>query len=609
MGVWPKELPALRQVSVEVSATRTVYTFEESAVRLVLTFFTPSMPDDLLVMSWPITYVDFTITVIDGEKHDIGLYFEAPAEVCVDDVNQQIMAFRLKVKGLQVMGFGSADQRVLERSGDNLRIDWGHVYLVTRPEQFEDTQISRYNRARERFFASQEWAPDDETEFPAPVNAGWPKLACGTRFKATPGADVSRFLILAYDDRFSVEYHHRKLQPYWRARGMTLADLLHAADSKRDLLWKKGQKFDRALSNSLEKSGGPEYARLANLAYRQCLAAHKLCQDADGTLLYFSKENFSNGCIATVDVTYPSAPFFLLFRPELLRAQLIPILEYAISPRWKFPFAPHDLGCYPLANGQVYGGGEMNETNQMPVEECGNMLILITALCRRAKDWTDARRYAGVLRKWADYLEEFGLDPAEQLCTDDFAGHLARNANLSLKAILGLRCYADICANTGDRKSATHFKAVSARMLKTWEKLARDGEHYSLAFGAAGTWSQKYNLIWDKLLHLQFISRPLINREIAYYRKLQLKYGLPLDSRSAYGKIDWTLWTATLADDAEAFREFVRPIYNWAHKTEARVPLTDWYWTDTGRQVEGFQARSVVGGIFVKLLADEWKKM
>jgi hypothetical protein len=118
----------------------------------------------------------------------------------------------------------------------------------------------------------------------------------------------------------------------------------------------------------MTKVGGLDYAYLGSLLFRQTLAAHKLVADVDGTPMLFSKENGSGGFIDTVDVTYPSSPFFLLFNPTLLQAQFEPVMRYASLPRWKFPFAPHDLGSFPLANGQLYGGGEATEENQMPVE-------------------------------------------------------------------------------------------------------------------------------------------------------------------------------------------------------------------------------------------------
>ena len=139
--------------------------------------------------------------------------------------------------------------------------------------------------------------------------------------------------------------------------------------------------------------------------------------------------------------------------------------------------------------------------------------------------------------------------------------------------------------------------------------MAADGDHYRLAFDQPGTWSQKYNLIWDKLLDLNLFPADLASTEIAFYKKKQNAYGLPLDSRALYTKLDWLLWTATLANSQSDFDALFAPAFKFVNETPDRVPLTDFYDTDTGKH-RSFQARSVVGGVYIKILADDaiWKK-
>jgi len=598
-GMSPVE--AMEQRSVEITPLHSRYTFVAGGLELKVTFFTPLFPKDLDVLSRPLTYLSWSARSTDGKPHQADVMVDVDPMVAVDQPGQQVTWSRTRAAGLSVLSLGTRDQPLLHQSGDHVRIDWGYFRLCI-PQGIGATDAMS-STAVPSFVKTGALPEEDDSTMPlAAGRAHAAHLSARIPLGSVGDAAVERHIELAYTDGYSIEYLGRKLRPYWQRNGMKESEMLSAAEKEYAQLEQRGKKFDEETEAEMEKVGGAEYKYLTSLLFRQTIAAHKLVSDIDGTPMFFSKENDSNGCIDTVDVTYPSSPFFLLFNPKLLEAQLEPLMRYTALPRWKFPFAPHDLGTYPLANGQVYGGGADNEEDQMPVEESGNLLIMIAALGRSEGNYDFAKRFMPQLTQWAEYLEKKGMDPENQLSTDDFAGHLAHNTNLSIKAIEALGAFVQIARGTGDTKLAARYEAVVRKMPAEWEKMAIDGDHYKLAFDQPGSWSMKYNLVWDDLLDLHLFPKKVMETEWAYYTKQMQKYGLPLDNRKTFTKLDWEVWIATLAPKPELSSDLIHRLVVWADETPSRVPTTDWYDTISGKQI-GFQARSVVGGVFIKALA------
>jgi len=607
MGDAPRSVPALPQTGVTVTPTRTVYQFAGQGVALEVEFLSPLLPNDPDVMSRPVTYINMTVRSKDVETHSAQLLFAADASLAVDSGTQDVVWSRSQLKAMTVLRASDFEQPVLQKSGDDLRIDWGYLLLAV-PDQPGASESTQSNDDVGSQFADGKALSFDDLDMPRRADRRT-VLASAFDLGQVGNTASSRHVLLAYDDVFSIEYLNRWMRPYWRRNGMTIGQLLEKAEQEYRSLDQRARHFDEELVADLRRVGGDAYAEVAELAFRQTIAAHKLVADVDGHPMLFPKENFSNGCISTVDVIYPSSPFFLLFDPTLLKAQLEPLMKYTEAGRWRFPFAPHDLGTYPKANGQVYGGGERTIENQMPVEESGNMLLMFAALAKIEGNADYANRYWPQLKQWAEFLQKEGMDPGNQLSTDDFAGHLAHNANLSIKAILALGGYSVLADMTGRKSEATTYRQLAQDMANRWVQMAQDGDHYRLAFDQAGTWSQKYNLIWDRILGLNLFPAKVTQTEIRFYEAHLNQFGLPLDNRRDYTKLDWEVWTATLSDNREDFNKLTAPLQRFINESPSRVPLTDWYSTADGKQ-SGFQARSVVGGVYIPLLAnpDLWKK-
>jgi len=590
--------PAI-QKSVEVTALQTKYEFECGPVNLKLNFLSPLMMDNLDLFSSPVTYVSFEVQSTDGVGHHITVSLVASSSLAVNAEKQLVTASVQKTASLGILKIGTVEQPVLKKKGDDLRIDWGYLYTAVNKGPGINSSQDCQNL---KTVLENALKPNQKKS--GFISKGT-QLALKNSYSYTAAqtnkGSVGNFFMIAYDDLYSIQYFGKNYQAWWKKDFGTMENLLKKSAANYKAVKSKADQFDQKLYGNAIAAGGEEYAKLCVLAYRQSLAAHKLVRGLNNSILFPQKENFSNGSIWTVDVTYPSAPLTLIYNSDLLKGMVEPLIYYTESGRWTKPFPAHDLGTYPLANGQTYG-------EDMPVEEAGNMIILIAAICKAENRFDFAKAHWKTISQWVEFLVKDGFDPANQLCTDDFAGHLARNANLSVKAIVGIAAYAQMAKNLGYADVAAKYEGIAKDYAVKWQSMADEGDHFALTFDKKGNdWSQKYNLVWDKLLGLNLFPSSVPEKEVKFYLTKQNEFGLPLDSRKTYTKSDWIIWTATLAGNQNDFQALVHPVYQYASSTPTRVPLSDWHETTDGSQV-GFQARSVVGGYFIKMLEYKWRR-
>ena len=594
-----RENKALTQTNVEVRPMSTIYTFENEIVRIKLSFVSPLLMSDLKLMSRPVSYINYQIECLDGKQHDVKLIFGADCEIATDNPMQEVCAHKYK-NGIKV-GRGETD--VLKYSGDDHNIFWGWLHMFS-PDGFVPELKTRTTLSMEadiRDYPS--YGTDVKIGKPFSLLDNLVYITLSKEFELK--TEEKGYVCLAYDDIHSINYMGKIVDAYYKKDGDTFYDVYQKAMTEYDEIMSKVDKAEEDIINKASALS-EKYCDIVSLVYRQVIAAHKLTYDGE-ELQFFSKECFSNGCIATLDVTYPSIPMFLKYCPELVEGMMNPIFKFAVSDRWEFNFAPHDLGQFPLATGQVYGFEpfriEPPVYFQMPVEESGNAILCVYSLCHYKNDFTYFVKHRDCLELWVKYLIEYGLDPQDQRCTDDFAGRLAHNCNLSMKAIMGIYAYGKCLEAIGDNGCEEYLK-IAREYAKECEEKSKIGNHSKLAFDANETWSIKYNAVWDRLFKWNLFSDEFYKNEVNFYKGKVNEYGLPLDCRADYTKSDWQMWSVGLYNDKEYFNMIVDAMWKFLDETYDRVPFTDWYFTSDPKQ-KGFQNRTVQGGLYFPMLFEQ----
>lgn len=601
----PEEIVAT-QKGVDVLACNTYYTFTCGPVDLDVVFTAPMDIHDLDLISTPINYVTYRVRSNDGEAHNVQFYYGLTPEMTIyDDATTKSEV--VEENGIQYAKAGSSAQPVLKTAGDLRSIDWGYIYL---PGIRGTVTVEDYNTAESEFAEYGEIKNPSTKVIRATALNKYPVLT----FIKDLGTvtEASNYMMIGYDERKDIRLWGKDYPGYWARNGKTIFE---AFEEYRENYWHNmmvARDMDKLIYEDAFNAGGKKYAELLSGAYRQCMAAHKLFVDEDGDLMFFSKENNSNGCVNTVDLTYPSAPIFLVYNPQLEKGMITSILKYTYNKgqwqdRWNFDFAAHDLGTYPHANGNVYGNPWANDGSTMPLEENANIITLAAFIAKLDGDMDYVDRFWPVITRWKKYLVDNGKEPGSQLCTDDFKGHSSRNANLAVKAIMGIAAYAELCKMRGDEAGYEEHMAIARDYAHYWVDMTRsaDGKYYYMEFENPQHWGLKYNMLWDKLWGWNIFNDEytgdVIATDIEYYKTKTKTWGLPLDSRDATGKSDWVAWTAAMTENMEDFQFFMDREWKWANETVERWPLSDWHWTDSNH-VRGFRARSVIGGLWAQVL-------
>ena len=347
------------------------------------------------------------------------------------------------------------------------------------------------------------------------------------------------------------------MRPLWKSYFYTDDALISFHYTDYAHAFQLAANYSTQVAKDAYASGSDNYKDIVELSARQVMGGTSFSGTPDNPIL-FLKEISSNGNCQTIDVIFPSFPFFLYTNPRWLAYLLEPLIEHMGSGQYPNKYAMHDLGSsFPNMTGHPLGRDEY-----MPVEECGDILIMGLALVNslshgegylagsiwstlgEAKDTTaleisseDASPFAlpatletrdaiyglddqwvgvaskhqarkwlsrsyGLWKQWTGYLVEYSLRPENQLCTDDFAGTLKLQTNLALKGIIGIKAMSELSELMGEKDDATYYRNTSEVYVKKWEEygMSRDGGRAKLAYEWYGSWTTLYSLYADALL-------------------------------------------------------------------------------------------------------------
>ncbi|KAG8213438.1 DUF1793-domain-containing protein [Butyriboletus roseoflavus] len=596
------------QQSMQFTATSTYFHLSAGPVDVALTFLSPVEPSDLVRQSTPFSYLTVQVISMDGATHSVSVYTDISAEWVSASDNAQTVVWQSNTTGPVF-----THQVMLETQQDYTEYD-GFI-MRKFPDHFPQNGTSTTYQTgqdivvRAQFINNGVLADTFDADFRA-ISDNWPVFAFAQDLGTVSGTSNTVLFTVGHVRDPAVEYI--VAGGAYQARSLYAWSAYPYAEKMIEAFLEdypnaviRAQEFDQQVESDASAISS-NYAGVVQLSIRQAFGAMELTisQSSDGSwnttdVLMFLKEISSDGNVNTVDVIMPTWPVLLYTNPVLGKYLLLGLFEYQATGQWPETYAIHDLGsAYPKAIGHNDGNAE-----DMPLEECGNMLIMTLSYTQKTGDTSIVTRYTNLLNQWTAYLVAEALIPADQISTDDFAGALANQTNLAIKGVIGIQAMAEISGMLGDTTNQQNYSSIAVSYVPQILNYAtaKDGQHLDLSYGNDSSWGLSYNLYADKLLGTNLFPQSVYDMQTAWYATVVNTYGVPLDTRHTYTKSDWQMWTAAFMTTTTTRDMFIDAVYKYAADGANNVPLSDWYDTLSGVS-DGFQARPVVGGHLAMLV-------
>ncbi|KII95062.1 hypothetical protein PLICRDRAFT_48031 [Plicaturopsis crispa FD-325 SS-3] len=594
------------QKSAEFTSTQSVFVLSAGPVDVTLTFLSPVEPQDLVKQSLPFSYLSVSAASTDGGSHSVQIYTDVTAEWVATDPT--IVASWNTTTG-SILTHQVQVQNQTKYAETKDQILQGSVYYSTASSNNVTYQTGEDTVVRAQFIKNGKLANTQDTNFRA-IQDQWPVFGFAHDLGTVNSTGTAVLFSVGHVRDPAIQYvvaggGTQDRSVYFWSQYSSVADVISAFLGDWQNALSTANAFDKKVNGDASAISN-NYASIVALSLRQVFGAIEITISKESSggwntsdVLVSMKEISSDGNVNTVDVIFPAWPAFLYANSALGKYLLLGLFEYQATGLYPNTWSVHDLGAsYPKAIGHNDGKDEA-----MPLEECGNMLIMTLSHYQKTGDKSLITTYSGLLDQWTQYLIAEALIPANQISTDDFAGSLANQTNLAIKGIVGIKAMSQIASILGDNAKSSNYSSIAASYVTQWQSLATssDGKHLTLSYGNDSSWGLSYNLYGDKLLSLDLFPDSVYTMQDAWYPTVAGAYGVPLDTRHTYTKSDWQIYAAAIATDTTTRDLFINSVQKYNAGGANNAPFGDWYETKDGTQ-EGFRARPVVGGHLAMLV-------